>query len=108
MSPVTPDDGRRDPSRQQPVCAERRNPRQQYWTVPEIASDLRMTERTIWRKFLEPKDGPRLLTYYDFDGEIRVDRRDYLEFKRQCLRERSQTERKGSVTPFDQTRQKPA
>jgi hypothetical protein len=108
MSPQTPDDGRRDPSRQDPVPAERRNSSHQYWTVPEIAADLRMTERTVWRKFLQPKDGPRLLAYYDFDGEIRIDRRDYLEFKRHCLRECAKPGRKALLPPVPKARPKPA
>lgn len=64
----------------------------QYWTVPEIAADLRLTERSVWRKFLEPKDGERLLSYYNFKGEIRIDSADYTEFKRNCLRERAQAQ----------------
>lgn len=95
---MDPDADRPDPASRPPP--DRRRPDGQakrlggqratdhYWTVPEIAADLRLQERTVWHKFLEPPDGPRLLAYYDFGGEIRVAAEAYASFKRECLRER--------------------
>lgn len=92
-----------DPPRDGPAASpgDRRNPDQQtkrldgrrrtdcYWTVAEIARDLGVSRNTVWRKYLNPPDGPQLLRYYDFGGEIRVDRDDYLTFKQECLRDRT-------------------
>ena len=52
-----------------------------YWTVPEIAADLGISERSVWRKFLVDVDGVRLLEYFDFGGFIRIRSADYLAFK---------------------------
>jgi len=52
-----------------------------YWTVPEIAEDLRMSERSVWRKYLEPPAGERLLGYLDLAGIIRVPDEEYRRFK---------------------------
>lgn len=87
MATQDPSD-RRDPTTQ----GTRRDGRRRtdrYWTVPEIAADLGMSERSIWRKFLEPPDGTRYLPYYNFRGEIRIDAEHYADFKTRCFRERS-------------------
>jgi hypothetical protein len=87
---TTPD--RRQPGQQ----AKRRDGRRKsdrYMTVPEVAEVLGMQPRTIWEKYLRPKDGQQLLRYYDFHGEARVAIDDFEEFQRTCLRDRTATAR---------------
>lgn len=62
-----------------------------FLTVAEVADALKMQPRTLWRKYLEPEDGPRLLPYYDFAGEIRIAVEDFERFKRECFRDRDST-----------------
>ena len=80
---------RRDPAKQEKQPGGRRES-DRYWTVPEIAVDLRMTERSVWRKFLNARrDRPYYLPYYNFDGEIRIAADDYTAWKTRCFQERT-------------------
>lgn len=58
-----------------------------YMTIPEIAIELGLSERTIRRKFLRPEDGsPPLLTHYDYDGTIRVPVDEFEAFRARYFR----------------------
>ena len=70
-----------DDARERPPETDRRA----YWTVPEIARNLRLSERYIWHKFLTPDEtGRRLLAYYLFGSEVRIRENDYRKFLADC------------------------
>jgi hypothetical protein len=78
---------RRQPERQRKRRGGRRVT-DQYWTVPEVAAELGMSERSVWRKYLEPLGGPRLLEYYDLQGMIRIKTSDLEAFLRRHFKPR--------------------
>lgn len=60
-----------------------------YWTVPEIAEDLGVSESTVRRKFLGRDGGAPLLECFDFDGTIRVRDEDFQAFKARHFKPRA-------------------